>query len=493
MAYRADCERAGETICRQHWVIVMQRGLLCSEGGEHWVQVLLVRLMEKGSSGWDKVLMEISGTPRRAELSDADRKAGQLRFTVDALRVVRDGLCNDRSDVNGAAYAWMLWRASAVTGLRYQELSRARAVEGRLENESGDVLLEPLWDKAEGVCKGLENLRSRLIGHRGEPALLAAAERAWERASAILPDERRLLLASARHISLAVWRAEMDDMILAVLLKEDESDVANWGKGTAGRLGARRAQGAATASQSGRGPGGQGGMNDVRPRAHPDQVAAIRESVPAGVAETTIRRFERLPQTRFIPPDLLGWWLTHPNHESQKRMLKTLACLGKLWAFSIYPQVARLLGKTPPYFLPSVEDMDARAFMVEPPEVFSEIARKRINAGIQMESYILARDGEAEVDDEYIQMVRTTYPSYGVQGRSGHRVEGQARAMVHRGREVGHRQDQAAGQGVGALRVPGSLLSAAVTGGFGSAGSRMAASERANDAVPQAPGRMGAG
>ena len=157
-------------------------------------------------------------------------------------------------------------------------------------------------------------------------------------------------------------------------------------------------------------------MSDLRQRAHPDQVAAIRESVPADVAETTIRRFERLPQMRFITPDLLGWWLTHPNHESQERMLKTLACLGKLWAFSIYPQVARLLGEKPPYFLPSVEDMDARAFMIEPPEVFGELARKRINSGIQMESYILARDGEAEVEDKYIQMVRTTYPSYGVQG-----------------------------------------------------------------------------
>ena len=230
MAYRADCERASEEISRLHWVVVLQRGLLCSEGGEHWVQVLLVRLMEMASSGWDEVLMDISGVPRRAELTRADRKAGQLRFTVEALRIVRNGLCNDRGDKNGASYAWMLWRASAVTGLRYQELSRARVVDGRLENEAGDVLLEPLWDQANVVCRQLEELRNRLAGHRGEPALLAAAERAWERASAILPDERRLLLASARHITMAAWRVKMDDMILAVLLKEDESDVANWGK-----------------------------------------------------------------------------------------------------------------------------------------------------------------------------------------------------------------------------------------------------------------------
>ena len=167
--------------------------------------------------------------PRSATPSPAEKKAGQLRFSAQALRSVREGLCADSGDQNGAAYAWILWRSSAVTGLRMRDLRRAKVAGSRLVTESGDELLKYLSTKAREICQQLQMLREQTSGSRGEAALFAAAERAWDRASATLRDGDRPLLASARHLSIAVWRNELDDAMLAVLLGEEEADLSQWG------------------------------------------------------------------------------------------------------------------------------------------------------------------------------------------------------------------------------------------------------------------------
>ena len=158
-------------------------------------------------------------------------------------------------------------------------------------------------------------------------------------------------------------------------------------------------------------------MSTTGQRAHPDHVSVIRRVLPADKVETTVRRFERLPQMQYIRPAHLEEWLRHPHHESQKRMLKTLACMGKLWATSVYPYVADLLDKRAPSFYSSVDDLDARAFMLEPPELFGDLARLRMRAGWAMEEAILKSDGNPNADPAHVELVATCYPDYGVQGR----------------------------------------------------------------------------
>ena len=248
--FQADLEMYGD-VTRLAWSVGVGRGMLGARNGRHWWQNFILSLaspsLHQAQEEWEEVVLRISARPRAAAPTEDEVRAGKFRFTVAALRSVRDTLRDDTLDQDAQAYAWMLWRVSALTGLRVVDLRRAviRFRKGKggtqlvyLENESGDVILSSsrLTPQAASACVKFGALRKQAVrghsasgGERGEASLYAAAESAWERASAALPDERRPLLASARHLSIALWRNELDDMMLAALLNEEESDVALWG------------------------------------------------------------------------------------------------------------------------------------------------------------------------------------------------------------------------------------------------------------------------
>ena len=191
----------------------------------------MIGLLDLESDEWSDAVNVLGRKPRAAGMTASDERAGRFRFTADALARVKEGLCRDDEDPAAAGYAWMLWAASAKSALRIHDLRTAQLDGSRLCDASGDVLLGVLSPEAAGTCERLFKVRAVASSGRGEPALYAAAERAWDRASAELPDNARPLLGSARHLSVAVWRRSLDDAMLAVLLGEEESDLAVWGRG----------------------------------------------------------------------------------------------------------------------------------------------------------------------------------------------------------------------------------------------------------------------
>ena len=210
-AYEADCELLGK-LGRLAWLKGIGRGLRCSHNGSNWWQRLLIGLLDLESDEWSDAVNVLGRKPRAAGMTASDERAGRFRFTADALARVKEGLCRDDEDPAAAGYAWMLWALSAKSALRIQDLCTAQLDGNRLCDASGDELLGVLSPEARGTCGRLFKVRAVASSGRGEPALYAAAERAWDRAAVELPDNARPLLGSARHLSLAVWRRDLDDM-----------------------------------------------------------------------------------------------------------------------------------------------------------------------------------------------------------------------------------------------------------------------------------------
>lgn len=233
--FLADCERMSQDpneTARVMWLAAIGRGLESVEYGGYWWQTLLLNMTEHPDPAWTGAVQRLSQGTRPAAMTTAEREAGRLRYTVEAVRQIRDRLRSDGTDQRrGAVYAWMLWRASAATGLRITDLRAAEPGDGgELLSATGMVLLRRLSAHAREECKRLVNLRRRMAGNRGEEALYHAALQAWDRAGGGIALEECPALDSARHLSLAVWRRELDNPLLAVLLGEEEDDVLSWGQ-----------------------------------------------------------------------------------------------------------------------------------------------------------------------------------------------------------------------------------------------------------------------
>ena len=239
VAFEADCEKLGVEAgraARITWLGGVRRGLISVKHGKGWWQMLIVGILDRRDPEWSKAVMRIGGPPRRAEMGPADRDAGRLQYTAAAVRMIKDALfkvVRDPDDPNRAAagYAWLLWCSSVATGLRIQELRQARVNQKRqLVDAGGNILLRRMSERALVQCTRLAGMRDTASSVAGEGALFAAAERVWANAAGRVRESSRPALASARHLSLAVWRRKLNDAVLAVLLEEDEKDVKVWGQ-----------------------------------------------------------------------------------------------------------------------------------------------------------------------------------------------------------------------------------------------------------------------
>ena len=236
-AFEADCERIGAqdtSEARMKWLAGVRRGLLSVQNGGYWWQALLVGLAEDASRRWHKAVMRIGGAARRAEMTEDDRDAGRIQYTASAIRTIRDALFQmhkNRTAGAAAGYAWTLWRASVATGLRIWDLRTARLSDkGHLVDRANNILLHRISKHAREEVLRMVQLRDSAVGPQGENSLYAQAEQVWEEAARKVPPKQRPSLASARHLSIAVWRKDLDNPLLAVLLEEDEYDVAVWGQ-----------------------------------------------------------------------------------------------------------------------------------------------------------------------------------------------------------------------------------------------------------------------
>ena len=239
VAFEADCEKLGVEAgraARITWLGGVRRGLISVKHGKGWWQMLIVGILDRRDPEWSKAVTRIGGPPRRAEMGPADRDAGRLQYTAAAVRRIKDALfkvVRDPDDPNRAAagYAWLLWCSSVATGLRIQELRQARVNQKRqLVDTGGNILLRRMSERALVQCTRLAGMRDTASSVAGEGALFAAAERVWANAARRVRESSRPALASARHLSLAVWRRKVNDAVLAVLLEEDEKDVKVWGQ-----------------------------------------------------------------------------------------------------------------------------------------------------------------------------------------------------------------------------------------------------------------------
>ena len=88
-------------------------------------------------------------------MTPADERAGRFRFSADALARVKAALRSDTEDQDASGYAWLLWNASAKTGLQIGDLCAARAVDGKLVKETGELLLRALSLAALSACERL--------------------------------------------------------------------------------------------------------------------------------------------------------------------------------------------------------------------------------------------------------------------------------------------------------------------------------------------------
>ena len=152
--YEAACEEFGD-ICRKSWLIGHRGVLRRCRNGSNWWQRMLVELSNLEDPVWDEALVDLLKNPRAAPLTPADERAGRFRFSADALARVKAALRSDTEDQDASGYAWLLWNASAKTGLQIGDLCAARAVDGKLVKETGELLLRALSLAALSACERL--------------------------------------------------------------------------------------------------------------------------------------------------------------------------------------------------------------------------------------------------------------------------------------------------------------------------------------------------
>lgn len=231
----AACERAGrlpDNDARSLWLAATGDALKAVKHGHYWWQSLLVNMTEDPDPAWAEAARRLSQGSRPAAMTREERDAGAVRYSAEAVRLIRQRLQaeTEAQARRAAGYAWMLWRASVATGLRIVNLRRAVVTEsGILAEQGGQILLRRLSSLARVECQRLARLRKQVCGAAGEEAVYAGAVQAWERAARAVPAAERPSLSTARHLSLAVWRRELSNPLLAVLLQENEEDVAPWG------------------------------------------------------------------------------------------------------------------------------------------------------------------------------------------------------------------------------------------------------------------------
>lgn len=124
----------------------------------------------------------------------------------------------------------------------------------------------------------------------------------------------------------------------------------------------------------------------------------------------------RLPQRAYLEPGAMREWLTHPHHINPVERLEGLRRLPLASASELYPYVAQMLNEYMPPFLTRPEDIDARRFMLFPPEQFTPEQVTRMTAGKRMEAAILERDGGGAGDPRIMRRIKMSKPPFSLAG-----------------------------------------------------------------------------